>query len=99
MDFNGHGNEIVDVWERALGDYMEVSCNDLFLAIARKILHLKGRERTWPKSWKKDVRRELGYAEGKSRTTILEDMSILLLETNTRNVKFDNERTTVMYLR
>ena len=99
MDFNGHENEIVDVWERSLADYEEVSCNELFLAIARKILHLKGRVSTWPKSWKKDVRRELGYAEGKSRTTILEDMSIVLLETKKRNVKFDNERTSVMYLR
>lgn len=99
MDFNGHVNEIVVVWERALGDYQEVSCNDLFLAIARKILHLKGLVKTWPKSWEKDVRRELGYAEGKSRTTILEDMSIVLLETKERNIKFDNERTTVMYLR
>jgi len=99
MDFNDHENEIVVVWERALGDYQEVSCNDLFLAIARKILHLKGRVKTWPKSWEKDVRRELGYAEGKSQTTILEDMSIVLLETKERNIKFDNERTSVMYLR
>ena len=99
MNFNGHENEIVDVWERALGDYQEVSCKELFLAIARKILHLKGRVNTWPKSWENDVRRELGYAEGKSQTTILEDMSIVLLETKERNVKFDNERTSVMYLK
>ena len=90
MDFNGHENEIVDVWERSLADYEEVSCNELFLAIARKILHLKGQVSTWPKSWKKDVRREL---------VILEDMSIILLETKERNVKFDNERTSVIYLR
>ena len=99
MDFNGHENEIVDVWERALGDYQEVSCKELFLAIARKILHLKGRVNTWTKSWEKDVRIELGYAKGKNQTTILEDMSIVLLETKGRNVKFDNERTSVMYLR
>ena len=99
MDFNGHENEIVDVWERALGNYQEVSCRELFLDISRKILHLKGLADTWTKSWEKDVRIELGYAKGKSQTTILEDMSIVLLETKGRNVKFDNERTSVMYLR
>ena len=99
MDFNGHENEIVDVWERALGNYQEVSCRELFLDISRKILHLKGLADTWTKSWEKDVRIELGYAKGKSQTTILEDMSIVLLETKGRNVKFDNERTSVMYLK
>ena len=99
MDFNGHENEIVDVWERSLGDYQEVSCRKLFFAISRKILHLKGQVNTWTKSWEKDVRIELGYAKGKSQTTILEDMSIALLVTKGRNVKFDNERTSVMYLK
>ena len=99
MDFNGHENEIVDVWERALGHHQEVLCKDLFHAIVRKILHLEGQVNTWTKSWEKDVRIELGYAEKKDQTTILEDMSIVLLETKERNVKFDNERTSVMYLK
>ena len=99
VDFNGHENEIVDVWERSLGHYQEVSCKDLFRAIVREILHLEGQVNTWAKSWEKDVRIELGYAEEKDQTTILEDMSIVLLEAKERNVKFDNERTSVMYLK
>lgn len=92
-----HDDEIVDVFERLLGEGEEILVSNLHVELARRICGHTGAQNNWPEGWANDVKEKLGFPRKKKFTSFIEDISQIVTNHTNHRIEFNSNRTRIKY--